>query len=222
MKFLPGTSLTRVMEGRELDEARSLLRCQQRNGRVRRREQESREVACGNKLAAYKSHASSLRDCVNGVLTPLIVVDSEGQKLEPEDDGESRKAVHSAGHASYSGCDIGPRVSFSMTSLVPESRHNISATHWDSLSEVLSVSSSMLIACPYDLDQTNLDWVLTRGPSPASPSPFPPILVCECLLVVPSLSDAMPLCTPSASECPEQQSLVCALVCPENRKFRKN
>ena len=72
MKFLPGTSLTRVIEGRELDEARSLLHHQQKNGggEVRRREREPRESPCNFSAAQWdfseilSVSSSMLHSCV--------------------------------------------------------------------------------------------------------------------------------------------------------------
>ena len=172
MRFIPGSSLTRVLEGRELDEARVQFQHQQRNGMVRRRERKTGEAAPESK------HVSSPSYGPIRVITPLLVIEPEEQ--------EPREAVRSAGRVSCSGTDLGPRASLSMPALTPESPRNFSAAQWD-VNQMLSISLSELNACIYDLDDPGLEWVtlhyyVGRVPSSLSSSPPPPVLSLKCPL----------------------------------------
>ena len=77
MKFIPGTGLTRVLVGQELEEARLLLRRLQRSGVVRRREREAERTVDVNETVVNDNNENLLPENRNtDVMTPAIVIDS--------------------------------------------------------------------------------------------------------------------------------------------------
>ena len=160
MVFLFQTNCTRILTGSELDEALQKLRCQQRSGSARQREEVNHAT-----VPCYVVEPRQV-----GLISPIILI-------EPDNSPDVTPAS--------SVCQVAPtdsdiRESPSMPVFLPQQPLNFSAAQWGLPSDSLSVSSS-------DIDLTAFDIASSHSVSAAAFSTsLPPVLEPEFQSVPPA------------------------------------